>query len=144
MKQLNREAAEIMQQFQVRAATDITGFGLLGHALNIAKASGVSMEIDTTRIPALPGALELLDAGCIPGASFRNLSHVEASAEFSPDISYSRKMLTLDPQTSGGILMCAPPDQAEAILAELCARCCAASAIIGKTTALVRNHLVVL
>jgi len=144
MKQLNREAAEIMQQFQVRAATDITGFGLLGHCLNIAKASAVSMEIDTKKIPALPGALELLDTGCIPGASFRNLSHVETSAEFSPDISYSRKMLALDPQTSGGILMCAPPDQAEAILAELCARCCAASAIIGKTTALTRKHLVIL
>jgi len=144
MKQLNREAAEIMQQFQVRAATDITGFGLLGHALNIAKASGVAMEIDTTKVPALPGALELLEAGCIPGASFRNLDHVEAFADFAPDLSYSRKMLMLDPQTSGGILLCAPSDQAEAILAELRARCCSSSAIIGRTTALVRKHLVIL
>ena len=144
MKQLNREAAEIMQQFHVRAATDITGFGLLGHALNVAKASGVSMEIDTTRIPALPGALELLDAGCIPGASFRNLSHVEESADFAPDLSYARKMLTLDPQTSGGILMCAPADKAEAILAELHRRGCPASAIIGRTIPLGRKHLVVL
>ncbi|MDD2338339.1 MAG: selenide, water dikinase SelD [Geobacteraceae bacterium] len=144
MKQLNREAAEIMQQFQVRAATDITGFGLLGHALNVAKASGVSMEIDTTKVPALSGALELLDAGCIPGASFRNLSHVEESTDFAPDLSYSRKMLTLDPQTSGGILLCAPADQAEEILAELVSRCCASSAIIGRTTSLLRKHLVVL
>jgi selenide,water dikinase len=143
MKQLNREAAEIMQQFHVRAATDITGFGLLGHALNIAKASGITMEIDTALIPALPGAMELLDAGCIPGASFRNLSHIEVSAEFAPDLSYSRKMLSLDPQTSGGILMCAPTDQAEAILAELCARCCSSSAIIGRTVTLGRKHLVV-
>lgn len=143
MKQLNRGAAEIMQQFQVRAATDITGFGLLGHALNIAKASGVSMEIDTAKVPALPGALELLDAGCIPGASFRNLSHVEESADFAAGISYSQKMLTLDPQTSGGILLCAPPDKAEAILDELRTRCCPASAIIGRTSPLGRKHLIV-
>jgi selenide,water dikinase len=144
MKQLNREAAEIMQEFQVRAATDITGFGLLGHALNIAKASNVTVEIDAAGIPAFPGVLELLDAGCIPGASFRNLSHVEEFAEFAPDLSYSRKMLTLDPQTSGGILMCASPDQAETILAELRGRCCPSSAIIGRTTLLGRKHLVVL
>lgn len=143
MKQLNRGAAEIMQQFQVRAATDITGFGLLGHALNVAKASGVTMEIDTAKVPALPGALELLDAGCIPGASFRNLSHVEESTDFAAGISYSRKMLTLDPQTSGGILLCAPQDRAEAILDELRTRCCPASAIIGRTRPLGRKHLIV-
>lgn len=144
MKQLNRAAAEIMQEFSVRAATDITGFGLLGHALNIAKASSVSVEIDTALIPSLPGALELLDAGCIPGASFRNLSHVEASCDFAPELSYTRKMLTLDPQTSGGILLFAPADRAEAILSELWKRCCPASAIIGRTSPLGRKHLVVL
>jgi selenide,water dikinase len=143
MKQLNRVAAEIMQEFSVRAATDITGFGLLGHALNIAKASGVSVEIDTAMIPALPGALELLDAGCIPGASFRNLSHVEEFCDFAPELTYSRKMLTLDPQTSGGILFCAPADWAEAILTELRKRCCPVSAIIGRTCSLGRKHLVV-
>ncbi|MRR55197.1 MAG: selenide, water dikinase SelD [Deltaproteobacteria bacterium] len=143
MKQLNRAAAEIMQEFSVRAATDITGFGLLGHALNIAKASGVTVEIDTTLIPSLPGALELLDAGCIPGASFRNLSHVEESCDFAPELTYTRKMLTLDPQTSGGILLCAPADRAEAILAELLKRCCPASAIIGRTSSLGRKYLVV-
>ncbi|MHC1697202.1 MAG: selenide, water dikinase SelD [Geobacteraceae bacterium] len=143
MKQLNRAAAEIMQEFQVRAATDITGFGLLGHALNIAKASAVAVEIDTAEIPALPGALELLDAGCIPGASFRNLSHVEEFSDFTPELSYARKMLTLDPQTSGGILLCAPADRAEAILAELQRRCCSASAIIGRTSSLGRKHLIV-
>ncbi len=144
MKQLNRDAAEIMQEFQVRAATDITGFGLLGHALNIARASGISLEIDTAKLPALPGAMELLEAGCIPGACFRNLGHVETSTDFAPNIPYSRKMLTLDPQTSGGILLCAPPDKAEAILAALSARSCPFAAVIGRTTPLGRKHLVVL
>jgi selenide,water dikinase len=144
MKQLNRTAAEIMQEYQIRTATDITGFGLLGHALNIAKASGISLEIDTVKIPTLPGTMKLLEAGCIPGACFRNLGHVEASADFAPDLPYSRKMLTLDPQTSGGILLCAPPDKAEAILAALAAQGCPSAAIIGRTTALGRKHLVVL
>jgi selenide,water dikinase len=144
MKQLNRDAAEIMQDFQVRTATDITGFGLLGHALNIARASGISMEIDTAKVPALPGAMELLEAGCIPGACFRNLGHVEASVDFAPDLPYSRKMLTLDPQTSGGILLCAPADRAEAILAALVARGCPLAAVIGRTSSIGGKHLVVL
>ena len=143
MKQLNRDAAEIMQDFQVRTATDITGFGLLGHALNIAKASCISLEIDTAKVPVLPGAMDLLEAGCIPGACFRNLGHVEASVDFDPDLSYSRKMLTLDPQTSGGILLCAPADRAEAILAALVARGCPTATVIGRTTLLGRKHLVV-
>lgn len=143
MKQLNRGAAEIMQEFGVRAATDITGFGLLGHCLNIAKASGVTLEIEAARIPALPGVLELLDKGCIPGASYRNLDHIEASADFAPDLAYSLKMLTVDPQTSGGILMCVPAERAEEVLAELRSRCCPLAAVVGRTTPLGGKHLVV-
>jgi selenide,water dikinase len=141
MKQLNREAAAVMQEFGIRVATDVTGFGLLGHALNIARASGVTMEIDARKVPALPGALELLNAGCIPGAAFRNLEYLEHSSDFALDLPYALKMLTLDPQTSGGILLCAPPEQAAAILAELRMRGCPHAAIIGRTTALARKHL---
>lgn len=144
MKQLNRSAAEIMQEFRIRAATDITGFGLLGHALNIAQASQVSIEIDTAGIPALPGALDLLEAGCIPGACFRNLDHVEAFSHFAPDLAYARKMLVLDPQTSGGILLCAPANHAQAILAALKDRGCPSAAMVGRTTTLGEKHLVVL
>jgi selenide,water dikinase len=141
MKQLNREAAAVMQEFGIRVATDITGFGLLGHALNIARASGVTMEIDARKVPALPGAMELLDAGCIPGASFRNLGYLEHTCTFAADLPYPLKMLALDPQTSGGILFCAPPQQSAAILAELRTRDCPHAAIIGRTTALARKHL---
>ena len=143
MKQLNRTAAEIMQEFNIRTATDVTGFGLLGHALNIAKASNISLEIETSLIPALPGALELLDEGCIPGACYRNLDHVEAATDFTAGLSYPRKMLSLDPQTSGGLLMCAPPEATDSILAELHQRGCPFAAVIGQTTALEQNHLVV-
>jgi selenide, water dikinase len=133
MKQLNREAAQVMQEFGVRAATDITGFGLLGHVLNIAKASNVAMEIDAHAIPHLPGVLALINAGCIPGAAFRNLSHVEEHTRFAADVPYSLKMLALDPQTSGGMLMCAPSERAEEILAALQQRGCPDAAIIGRT-----------
>ncbi len=143
MKQLNRKPAEVMQEFRIRAATDITGFGLLGHCLNIAKASGVTLEIDAERVPVLPGVIDLLEAGCIPGASFRNLSHVESSTDFAPGLAYSLKMLTLDPQTSGGILLCAPADTADALLAALRSQGCPSAAVIGRTTPLGRKHLVV-
>jgi selenide, water dikinase len=143
MKQLNREAALIMQEFGVRAATDITGFGLLGHALNIARASNVTIEIEAGKVPTLPGVLQLIDAGCIPGAAFRNLAHVEPHAEFAPGLSYGLKMLTLDPQTSGGILLCAPAEMADDILAALHARGCPFAAVIGRTGPLTRKHLLV-
>ena len=144
MKQLNRIAAQIMQEFRIRAATDITGFGLLGHALNIAQASQVGIEIDSARIPALPGALDLLAAGCIPGACFRNLDHVAAFSDFAANLAYAHKMLVLDPQTSGGILLCAPADQAQAILAALQGRGCPSAAIVGRTTPLGEKPLAVL
>ncbi len=141
MKQLNRNAAEIMQQFEVRAATDITGFGLLGHALNIARASGVTLEIDSAAVPALSGALDLLEAGCIPGACFRNLEHVTHFSEFAPQLSYARMMLTLDPQTSGGILMSVPAHQGEPILQALRQRGCPDAALIGRTRKLATSYL---
>lgn len=143
MKQLNRGAAEIMQEFGIRAATDITGFGLLGHCLNIAKASGVTLEIEAAKVPALPGVLDLLDKGCIPGASYRNLAHIESSADFAAGLAYSLKMLTLDPQTSGGILMCVPAERVDEVLAELRSRCCPFAAVVGRTTPLGGKHLVV-
>jgi selenide,water dikinase len=141
MKQLNREAAVVMQEFGIRTATDITGFGLLGHALNIARGSGVTLEIDVANVPVLPGVIELLDAGCIPGAAFRNLAYIEEDLELSPALPYSLKMLMLDPQTSGGILLCAPEDLSPAILTELRGRGCPYASIIGRTIPLARKHL---
>lgn len=143
MKQLNREAAVIMQEFGVRAATDVTGFGLLGHALNIARASNVTIEIEAEKVPLLPGVLQLIDAGCIPGAAFRNQGHVEDDTEFASGLPYALKMLTLDPQTSGGLLICVTPERVEKILAELHSRGCPNAAVIGRTAPFTRRHLVV-
>ncbi len=133
MKQLNRTGAEVMQQHSVRCATDITGFGLLGHAMHIARASRVTLEIDTHRIPLLPGARELVDMGCIPGAAFRNLAYVESYCGFDPGLSYTFKMLALDPQTSGGLLMTVPSAEADSIVSTLRQNGYAEAAIIGVT-----------
>ncbi|MDC7225327.1 MAG: selenide, water dikinase SelD [Spirochaetales bacterium] len=119
MKQLNKSAAGIMQKYGVVCATDITGFSLLGHALKLARESGVSIEMDSTSIPSLPGAYNLLEYGCIPGAAFRNLNYVEDSVQFAPDLDYNLKMLAADAQTSGGILMCIKEGAAEDALKEL-------------------------
>ncbi|MCU0857212.1 MAG: selenide, water dikinase SelD [Pontiellaceae bacterium] len=131
METLNRTASEIMQKFDVRCATDITGFGLLGHALNMARGSGASIRFDSTSLPLLSGAYELIDLGCIPGAAFRNLRHVEAHCRFGGALDYNLKMLMTDAQTSGGMLICAPSHRAEEMLAALHQSGCDQSTVIG-------------
>jgi selenide,water dikinase len=113
MKLLNKAGAEAMQEFKVQCATDITGFSLLGHALKMAQASGVTIEINTMDVPVLDGAYDLAENGCIPGASFRNQEFVEPCSLFAKDADYSMKMLCLDAQTSGGLLMCVPEVRAD-------------------------------
>jgi selenide,water dikinase len=90
MKQLNREGAEVMQRHGVRAATDITGFSLLGHARGMARASGVTLRIRAADVPLLPGAFDLADAGCLPGACFRNQTALDADLSFAPGIEIGR------------------------------------------------------
>jgi selenide, water dikinase len=133
MKMLNKTAAEVMQKFNVRAATDITGFSLIGHAKNIASASGVSLKLESNKIPLLPGAYELADMGCIPGASFKNQKFLEQFCGIN-DIDYNVKMLMFDAQTSGGILMCIKPNFAERALQDLKQNGCPDSAIVGEVT----------
>lgn len=111
MRQLNRDGGRIMQQFSIRCATDITGFGLLGHALKLALASQVTLRIDTFALPQLPDSYSLLDLGCIPGACFRNQAFVQSQTHFSAGLDYNLKMLALDAQTSGGLLACVTPER---------------------------------
>ena len=119
MKLLNKTAADIMVKYGVRCATDVTGFGLLGHGREIANGSDVTLKIDSESLPLLDEAYELFDDGCIPGAAFRNLHYVGKDAQFRAGIDYNIKMLTCDAQTSGGLLICAPAETAEAMLADL-------------------------
>lgn len=119
MKLLNKTGAEVMKKYNIRGATDITGFGLAGHALKMAKASKVSLEINLKDVPLIGNSYQLIDDGCIPGASFRNLEYAEKDIEFASDLDYNLKMIAFDAQTSGGLLFSAPPDNVRAILEDL-------------------------
>lgn len=132
MKLLNREASVIMNEFGVRCATDITGFGLLGHMLKLATASGVSISVNASAVPSLPKVMDLIELGCIPGAAFRNLEYIEESCNFDSGIDYNTKMFLVDAQTSGGILMCVKEEDAEKVLEKLASSVYPHSSIVGK------------
>jgi len=104
MKTLNKEGATIMQANNVTGATDITGFGLLGHTLKMAKASKVDIEINSRDIPIINEAYQLVDNGCIPCAAFKNMEYIQGSIDFN-SCDYNLKMILTDAQTSGGLLM---------------------------------------
>lgn len=133
MQQLNRAGAEIMQACDVQAGTDITGFGLLGHTMQMADASHVTLRIQASSVPLLAGAYALAEAGCLPGAMFRNLDYVERKVRFAAGLDYSRKMLLLDPQTSGGLLFGIAPARAPEALARLRDAGYASAALVGET-----------
>ena len=127
MKTLNREAAKAMMAVGVSAATDVTGFGFLGHLAEIASASAVAVSVHTAAVPVLGGAWELLDAGFYPGGSERNVAAVTDRLLVTvPDRTV--RMLA-DAQTSGGLLMAAAPDRAD-----LLCRSIPGSTVVGRVT----------
>jgi len=142
MKSLNRAAADVMNTIGVRAATDITGFGLAGHALRMARAGNVTLRLNLSALPLIGDTYRLVDDGCIPGASFRNLDFVEKDTVFAADLDYNLKMIAMDAQTSGGILMCVRPGSAPGALDDLKAAGMTESAIIGSVSAREEKHLI--
>jgi selenide,water dikinase len=131
MKLLNSSGAEVMKKFNVRGATDITGFGLAGHALKMAKASKVSITLKMKDVPLIGDTYKLLDDGCIPGASFRNLDFAEPDTLFAEDLDYNMKMLAFDAQTSGGLLISVPDDSKDKVISDLIKAGLDNSSIIG-------------
>ncbi|HEX6539826.1 MAG TPA: selenide, water dikinase SelD [Candidatus Dormibacteraeota bacterium] len=107
MTQLNREASEAALAAGIRCATDVTGFGLLGHAYKLARASGVTVVIDSAAVPYLPGARDAASAGCISGGTRRNLAWVEPHVEWrgTTESDERERLLLADAQTSGGLLL---------------------------------------
>ena len=132
MKLLNKKGAEIMQKYGLRCATDVTGFGLIGHAYKLALASDVCLQLTTKEIPLLGGAFRLAEMGCLPGACFRNQEYVEDFCSFGESVSYEDKMLLYDAQTSGGLLICVPENLALQVLQELKDSVYPHSALIGQ------------
>jgi selenide,water dikinase len=131
MRRTNRRAKELGVLAGVRAATDVTGFGLLGHLKNLCDASHVTAELDLARIPFLPHARELAVAGRVPGGSRKNLAWLAPTldAEGVPEVD---RLLLADAQTSGGLLLAAPSEEAATSLAAALTAEGHAAAVIGR------------
>ena len=108
MRALNRDASRVALELGVRCATDVTGFGLLGHASHIARASGVTLRIRIAAVPLLPGVRDALAAGARTGGAERNASYLEPLVVWGGADDATRALL-IDPQTSGGLLLAVPP-----------------------------------
>jgi len=119
MAALNRPAAELMIRFRAHAATDITGYGLLGHAYEMANGSGVTITIESQRLPLLPRALELAEAGMIPGGAVANRDFLKDKVFISELVSENTVRVLFDPQTSGGLLIAIDGEQADEFEKEL-------------------------
>lgn len=119
MAALNKTAAEAMQALGPGAATDITGFGLLGHLLEMMHRSGISAVIEFDQVPFLPGVAELATAGVIPGGSKDNYNHTRPHVFYSDHISQTKRLMLNDAQTSGGLLIALTPEKASKLVGKL-------------------------
>ena len=119
MRTLNRAASEVLVANGLTAATDVTGFGLLGHGLEMARASGARFVFEAEALPALPGALDLARAGVETGGAAHNRRFVANELAVGAGIPADVVTLAFDPQTSGGLLAAIDPDRVEAVVGEL-------------------------
>jgi selenide, water dikinase len=119
MATLNRGAAEAMVAEGVVAATDVTGFGLLGHLRTLLRASGLSARIRASDVPSFEGVRALIDAGHVPGGTRRNLQDLAEDVTFAAGIDEATRILLADAQTSGGLLMAVPAAKLDALLETL-------------------------
>lgn len=129
---LNRVPSEAAQAIGLAAATDVTGFGVIGHVAGLARGSALTAELWLSEIPVLPYAREMIAAGRVPGATKRNLDYYGADAAWDPALTEEDRKLLADPQTSGGLLLACPDDKLAALLAELGARGARAAAVVGR------------
>jgi selenide,water dikinase len=114
MQVLNAKAAELLRPFEPNAVTDVTGFGLIGHAFEVASRSGVSVELRCAALPAMTGALELAEAGIRTGGDSRNRDYAGAAVD-TGGASEAQVALAYDPQTAGGLLAAVPADRSAAL-----------------------------
>ena len=119
MRALNRAASDVLTSHGVRAATDITGFGLLGHGLEMARASGTRFTFEAAALPALDGSLELARAGVETGGAAHNRRFVAPELQLRLDVRPELVVLAHDPQTSGGLLAAVPAPNVERVRADL-------------------------
>ena len=142
MEELNWRASAAMVKVGARCCTDITGFGLLGHALEVAEASGVTLEIDFSRVPVMAEAYDMMEAEAIPGGLWANKTYVgsKVTCEGVEDRDLN---ILCDPQTSGGLLVAVPPRKAGRLLDLLARAGIQRAAAVGKVLAKGEGHIVV-
>lgn len=131
---LNRVGAELAKNSAVHAMTDVTGFGLLGHALEMARGSNATIELRLAEVPLLAKAAELARQGFVTGASGRNWSSYGGSVTLAPDCQDWQRDILTDPQTSGGLLVACAPDQAGTIVQNIVAAGYPSARIVGYVT----------
>ena len=132
MKHLNRGAAAAARKAGANAATDVTGFGLLGHLHHLALAAGCGARVDAESVPVFDFARELARQGAIPGGSAKNLGYVSPHATFSPSLGEPAQLVLADAQTSGGLLIAVAPENEATLLGELEAQGTLSRAVIGQ------------
>ncbi len=135
MTTLNAGAARAMLAVGVHAATDVTGFGLLGHLHSLLLASGVAAELTSAAVPLLPHAREMAERGAIPGGTKRNVESLKDAVTFAAGVDPVTRLLLADAQTSGGLLLAVAPERGPALVAALERERTPAAAVIGRITA---------
>jgi selenide,water dikinase len=132
MSTLNRAACEAMVKVGVHAATDITGFGLMGHLKSMVRGSKVTAEVSLGQVPVLPGTWDLLDQGVAPGGTHRNVHSVADTVQWHHDLTEREQLLLCDAQTSGGLLIAVSDEKKDTILTELEKAGVVGSAVVGQ------------
>ena len=135
MLRLNEDAAIAARAAGARAATDVTGFGLLGHLHNLLVGSGAAARIEAAAVPLFPFARGLAEAGAVPGGTRRNARWVEPHVRFAAGVDDAARLLLCDAQTSGGLLLAIAPEREGDLVRELAARGALAAAVIGRVVA---------
>ncbi len=135
MRTLNAGASSAAREIGVSAATDVTGFGLVGHLLNLIEASRVGGELYFDAVPIFPHARSLAARGFVPGGTTRNLEAANERVRWAAELSETDRLLAVDAQTSGGLLLAVPPENERALLEALQARATPVAATIGRLTA---------
>lgn len=143
MMALNDTAAQVMRDVGIRGGTDITGFGLAGHANELAKASDVTIVLELSRLPLLPGAESLMKAGFFTRASKTNRDFVEPVLRRDGSLDAVREEYLYDAQTSGGVLMCVPEDALDNVLAQLHKDGVSAACVIGSVVERADANLII-
>ena len=132
MTTLNAGAARAMLGVGVHAATDVTGFGLLGHLRTMLEASGAAAEVRAAAVPLLPHAREAAERGAIPGGTERNAAGVAAAVSFAAGVDRTARLLLADAQTSGGLLIAVAAERADMLVAALRREATPAADVIGR------------